>query len=86
MRTSWPGTARIVLACLPCLAVLGVFGFAFVGFAAIGAWLSDSALVLAAATAAALMVGTLGGILYIRRGRGAACASDAHQVARPSEG
>lgn len=59
--------------CLPCLVLpLGLAASA-IGFAAIGSWFADKALVLGPAAAAAIALAVSAGAVYVRRARGAAC-------------
>ncbi len=76
MRRSWPRIPGFALACVPCLLVLGVFGFAFVGFAAIGAWFTDNSSALGAAAVAAVAFAALPWVVYVRNAGEAACDVD----------
>lgn len=64
------------LLCLPCLLLpLGLAAGA-IGFATIGSWFADNALVLGLAAAAAIALAVSAGVVYARRSRGAACDVD----------
>lgn len=60
--------AVVGLMCIPCLVPLLIAAGVGAGaFAAIGAWLSGNALVLAAAAVVGLGAGSFGWLLYTRR-------------------
>ena len=81
MRTSVGAIVGLAI-CIPCLIpLLLAAGIGAGAFSAIGAWFSDSALVLGAAAAAAVAFVTLAGIIYARRTRTAAC--DVPEVEEP---
>ncbi len=76
MRSGVAGALVGPALCLPCLAVLGVLAASVVGFAVIGAWFSENALVLGASTTVALFIGTVGALMYVRGRTGGTCEID----------
>ncbi len=73
-----------LLLCIPCLVpLLLAVGISAGAFSVIGAWLSDNRLVLGAAAAVAVAFVTLAGIVWARRSRAAACATDGRAPSAP---